>query len=179
MCYILKMKRLVLAFIFVIVLAVFSFGQQNIFDACRQGDLVTVEKLYTIDSNTVNIEDETGYTPLILACYYGHADIVSFLVGKVKSLNDKTSYGSPLMAATVKGYENIVDILLNNGVNPNITDENGVTAAHYAVLYKNYNIIEKLVEANANFSIKNNVDKSAMDYAISHNDEKLNKILNL
>ncbi|MDG1660073.1 MAG: ankyrin repeat domain-containing protein, partial [Winogradskyella sp.] len=55
----------------------------------------------------------------------------------------------------------------------------GVTAAHYAVLFKNYKIVEKLVNAKADFNIKNNVNKSAMDYAISHNDEKLNKILKL
>ncbi|GGI57920.1 ankyrin repeat domain-containing protein [Winogradskyella haliclonae] len=154
-------------------------AQENIFDACRQGNIDTVIKLYNIDDNVVNIQEETGYTPLVLACYYGHEDIVSFLVDKVKNLNDKTSYGSPLMAATVKGYENIVDVLLKNKVNPNITDEQGVTAAHYAVLFKNYVIVEKLVNANADFTIKNNVNKSAMDYAIAHNDEKLNKLLNI
>ena len=43
----------------------------------------------------------------------------------------------------------------------------------------NYKIVEKLVNAKADFNIKNNVNKSAIDYAISHNDEKLNKILKL
>ena len=154
-------------------------AQQNIFDACRQGNLDTVEKLYNIDANIVNAEEENGYSALVLSCYYGHEDIVNFLVGKVKSLNNKTSYGSPLMAATVKGYDNIVGILLKHNANPNITDEQGVTAAHYAVLFRNYDIVEKLVKANADFTIKNNVDKSAMDYAIAHNDEKLNKLLNI
>lgn len=154
-------------------------AQQNIFDACRQGNLDAVERLYKIDANIVNAEEDNGYSALVLSCYYGHEDIVSFLVDKVKSLNDKTPYGSPLMAATVKGYNNIVDILLSHNVDPNITDKQGVTAAHYAVLFKNYTIVEKLVGANADFTIKNNVNKSALDYAISHNDEKLNKILNL
>jgi ankyrin repeat protein len=81
------------------------------------------------------------------------------------------------MAAAVKGYDNIVEILLNHDANPDIADDQGVTAAHYAVLFKNYKIVEKLVNAKADFNIKNNVNKSAMDYAISHNDEKLNKIL--
>jgi len=83
------------------------------------------------------------------------------------------------MAAAVKGYDNIVEILLNHDANPDITDNQGVTAAHYAVLFKNYKIVEKLVNAKADFNIKNNVNKSAMDYAISHNDEKLNEILKL
>ncbi|SHH43395.1 ankyrin repeat domain-containing protein [Winogradskyella jejuensis] len=173
------MNKKVCLFILFLSCVTLLTAQQNIFDACRQGDLDTVIKIYTIDENSINIQEETGYTPLVLACYYGHENIVEFLVDKVKSLNDKTSYGSPLMAATVKGYDNIVDILLANKVDPNITDEQGVTAAHYAVLFKNYDIVEKLVNANADFTIKNNVDKSALDYALSHNDEKLNKLLNL
>lgn len=154
-------------------------AQENIFDACRQGDLDVIERLYNINPNIVNAEEDNGYSALVLSCYYGHEDIVNFLVDKVKSLNNKTSYGSPLMAAAVKGYDNIVEILLNHDANPDITDNQGVTAAHYAVLFKNYKIVEKLVNAKADFNIKNNVNKSAMDYAISHNDEKLNKILKL
>lgn len=173
------MKHIVVLFLFTVSISFSTFGQQNIFDACRQGNLDTVEKLYSINANSINIEDETGYTPLVLACYYGHLDIVSFLVDKVKSLNDKTSYGSPLMAATVKGYEDIVEILLENKVNPNLTDKNGSTAAHYAVLFKNYVIVEKLYNANADFTIKNNVNQSALDYANSQEDKKLNKILKL
>ncbi|WP_157662534.1 MULTISPECIES: ankyrin repeat domain-containing protein [unclassified Winogradskyella] len=173
------MNKKTFLFVTFLCLNTLLIAQQNIFDACRQGDLDAVERLYNIDTNIVNAEEENGYSALVLSCYYGHEDIVSFLVNKVKSLNNKTSYGSPLMAATVKGYDNIVEILLNHNANPNIADDQGVTAAHYAVLFKNYIIVEKLVNAKADFTIKNNVDKSALDYAISHNDEKLNELLKL
>lgn len=173
------MKKTLLFFIMLFLLNLTVFSQQNIFDACRQGNLNIVERLYNLDENSINIEEENGYSPLVLACYYGHSDIVEFLVDKVKSVNDKTSYGSPLMAATVKGYDDIVDILLANNVNPDVTDDKGVTAAHYAVLFRNYSIVEKLVKVDADFTIKNNNNKTALDYAKSYNDEKLNKLLNL
>lgn len=173
------MKKTLLFFILLFLLNLTVFSQQNIFDACRQGNLNIVERLYNFDENSINIEEENGYSPLVLACYYGHSDIVEFLVNKVKSVNDKTSYGSPLMAATVKGYDDIVDILLAHNVNPDLTDDKGVTAAHYAVLFRNYSIVEKLVKVDADFTIKNNNNKSALDYAKSYNDEKLNELLNL
>ncbi|RNC86981.1 MAG: hypothetical protein ED556_06040 [Winogradskyella sp.] len=173
------MKKLLLFFLLSFFVTSGLSAQENIFDACRSGNLEIVKKLYTIDSKVINQEELSGYSPIVLACYYGHEDIVSFLVTKVSNINAKTSYGSPLMAATVKGYDTIVDILLAHDANPDITDEKGVTAAHYAVLFKNYSIVEKLANANADFTIKNNVNKSAMDYAISLNDEKINKILNL
>ena len=65
-------------------------AQQNIFDACRQGDLDVIERLYNINPNIVNAEEDNGYSALVLSCYYGHEDIVNFLVDKVKSLNNKT-----------------------------------------------------------------------------------------
>ena len=173
------MKKTLLFFVLLFLLNLTVFSQQNIFDACRQGNLNVVERLYNLDANSINIQEDNGYSPLVLACYYGHADIVEFLVDKVKSVNDKTSYDSPLMAATVKGYDNIVDILLAHDVNPDMTDDKGVTAAHYAILFKKYGIVEKLVNAKADFSIKDQNNKSALDYAKSYNDEKLNKLLNL
>ena len=173
------MKKLTLYSLFIFFVTHSANAQENIFDACRSGNLETVKKLHSINPKAINDEELSGYSPIVLACYYGHEDIVSFLVKKVLDINNKTSYGSPLMAATVKGYDTIVDLLLAHNANPDITDEKGVTAAHYAVLFKNYSIVEKLIEANADFTIKNNVNKSAIDYAIGHNDEKLNKILNL
>lgn len=154
-------------------------AQENIFDACRSGNMTTVEKLYKINPSIINSEEENGYSALVLACYYGHEDIVAFLAGKVSNINAETTYGSPLMAAAVKGYDGIVDILLKHNANPNITDDKGTTAAHYAILFKKYTIIEKLANAKADFTIKNEIDKSALDYAKSLNDEKINKLLNL
>lgn len=173
------MSRLLSILVFFLFFLQKSQSQENIFDACREGNIEVVKKLYNLNKNSINALESEGYSPLVLACYYGHEDIVKFLADKVNSLNTETSYGSPLMAATVKGNTNIVSILLANNANPNITDDKGVTAAHYAVLFKNYDIIEQLFRAKADFSIKNNLDKSALDYAIDHKDERINKILQL
>ena len=40
-------------------------------------------------------------------------------------------------------------------------------------------VVEKLVKVDADFTKKNKNNKSALDYAKSYNDEKLNKLLNL
>ena len=173
------MTRKLLTFFTFLCVLTSAIAQQNIFDAARNGDLDTIKKLYDINPNSVDQENEQGYSPLVLACYHGRENIVAFLADKVKKLNAETSYGSPLMAATYKGYVSIVSLLLNHKVNPNLTDEQGTTAAHYAVLIKNYDIIEQLVKANADFTLKNKSGKSAEDYANTINDEKINMLLNL
>jgi len=172
------MKSLIVTFL-ISLLSYSTIAQNTIFDASRQGDINSIKQLYAKNNNIINAVDDKGYSPIVLASYYGHKDVVAFIVDKVDNLNIETSYGSPLMAATVKGYTDIVDILLKHNVNPNATDPEGTTAAHYAILFKKYDIVEKLVAFKADFTIKNNLGKSALDYAKSINDPTLNTLLNL
>ena len=83
------------------------------------------------------------------------------------------------MAAVYKGNDHLVTVLLKYNANANKQDLQGETAMHYAVLFKKYDIIKLLKEAKADFTIKNNVEKSALDFAISYKDEKLNELLNV
>lgn len=155
------------------------FAQKNIFDVSRSGTVEEIQTLYKENPNIINSTNEAGYSPLVLACYSGNDSVVTFLVDKVENINGATNYGSPLMAATVKGYIKIANILLKHKANPNITDGKGITAGHYAVMFRKYSIIEMLVEANADFNLKDNNGKSALDYAKNYNDEKINKLLNI
>ncbi len=155
------------------------FAQKTVFDISRSGTVAELDELYKQNPNIINTANENGYSPLVLACYSGNDAVVTFLADKVENINGATNYGSPLMAATVKGHIKIVNILLKYKADPNITDVKGVTAAHYAVMFRKYSIIEMLVEAKADFSLKDNNGKSALDYAKNYNDEKINKLLNI
>jgi len=168
-----------LVFLFLFVFSISLSAQNNVYDICRKGNVEDFIKLYKSDTSIVNRINDDGYTPLTLACYYGNEGIVEFLVDKVESINGTSKYGTPLMAAVVKGNKNITSLLLKNKANPDIKDENGTTAAHYAVMFKNYDIIKLLLEAKANFNLKNLNDKSAVDYAIMFNDDQITKLLKL
>lgn len=53
--------------------------------------------------------------------------------------------------------EECVNILLENGADPNIRDVSGNTALHYAAFGDNISIIEKLLLYNANTEARNKV----------------------
>jgi ankyrin repeat protein len=54
-----------------------------------------------------------GSTPLHLACYNGHIDIVNILLKYNSSVNLCATDGStPLHVACIKGYKDIVDIFI-------------------------------------------------------------------
>ena len=155
------------------------YSQTDIFEISRTGSIEDIETLYSKDKNLINQKNEQGYTPLTIACYNGNSNVALFLADKVEDINGNSKFGTPLMAATYKGYDKIVKILLDNNAKTNLQDSQGATAMHYAVLFRSYKIIELLINSNADFSIKNNVGKSAMDFAISYNDDTLNKLLNI
>ncbi|MBT8260245.1 MAG: ankyrin repeat domain-containing protein [Bacteroidia bacterium] len=161
-------------FLFIFVLYSFSsFSQSDIFEICRNGSLQELRDLYIESPSIIDNPNLEGYLPLTLACYYGREEHVKFLVDKVQNINGISKYGTPLMAAVVKGYTNIVDLLLRKKANVNIADNNGTLPIHYAVMFKQYDIIELLIEADANIDLEDNRGNSALDYANIIKDEKI------
>lgn len=169
------MKRI----FFLLILFGYSqvYSQSDIFDASRKGQLNEVISIYSKTPDVINLNNEEGYSPLILACYHDNEEVVSFLVDKVSDINGTSNYGTPLMAAVVKGNLNIMEMLLDRKAETNIADANGTTALHYAVMFKNYEAIKLLIEADADLKIKDNRGQSALDYAAIYNDKKLNNLL--
>ena len=79
----------------------------------------------------VDIKDDGGWTPLIIASSAGHMDIVQMLVEKGAKVNEVTDEGrSPLLYAASKGRENIASFLLSHGADPNKGDKLGATPLH-------------------------------------------------
>ena len=148
-------------------------AQNNVFDVCRNGTLEDIKTLHKENPNSINKKNDAGYTPLILACYYGNEDVVAFLIERVDNINGTSSYGTPLMAAVVKRNINISKMLLNKKANPNIADTNGTTALHYATLFKETEIVKLLLKAGANSNLKDGNNKSAYDYAIINGNHEL------
>lgn len=169
------MKKILALFMFMSINC--AFCQTNIFDVCRSGNIKDIIAYYTKNPDCVNKTTKEGYSPLILACYYGNVEAVRFLLDKVDDINGVSDYGTPLMAAVVKGNVDIVAMLLDKQADVNIPDANGTTALHYAVMFKNYSIVKLLMEAHADTTLRDNRGKTPMDYAQIYDDRKLTNLL--
>lgn len=84
-----------------------------------------------------NVKNEEGCTPLIDAVKYGNVDVVGALCKGGCNLNVTDGQGKSALHWAVKGADLGVDedfgcaqILLDNGADTTIADENGNTAAH-------------------------------------------------
>lgn len=153
-----------------------SYGQErDIFYVARNGTLVEIEKLYKLNPELINATNEYGFTPLILSCYNGNQEIVNYLVSKNVTIDYVSDEGTALMAVTVKGNVALVDFLLSNGANPNLTNASGMTALMYAVQFKNIEIIKLLLANKSDKLLVNNEGKTAFEFAVfSKNEEIIN-----
>ena len=155
-------------------------------DACknRVENLDTVQSLIESGAN-VNAVTPTGATPLMLASYRGHSDIVKFLLrnGADVDIKDKRNGMTSLMFAidsidsTSNQYNvlTIINSLMQNNANINAQTKDGITAL-MMVCEKctpdddNDNFIFRICDIfinnrNIDLSITDEYNKTVMDYA--------------
>lgn len=166
-------------FFLIFLFAYFTTNAQekSCFDIARKGTLVEMKLLLNetkIDKDTL---DDKGSSLLILACYRGNQEVADFLISIKANLNYESDNGTALMAAVVKNNMNLVDLLLKNGANPDLTDANGITALMLAVQFNNAEMVKQLLTANANKELKSKENKTAFELAVFSNNEEIINLL--
>jgi len=155
-----------------------NLSAQGIFDIARSGSSDALMVMLDGDPSIINEKNPEGYSPLILAAYYSNTPVVKALLSNGALVNEKSGYGTALMAATVKGKVKIVKILLEHKADPNVVDTNGTTALLYATMFQHSEITALLLNHNADISLKDNRGNTALDYAILMKNETLVNLLN-
>ncbi len=172
--------QLVLGLFYAFTLVTFSQQKNSqLFDIARHGSLQELKEVLNDRPLQIDTPNARGYTPLMLACYYSNVEVAKHLIDHLQSLDTNSGYGTALMAATVKGNNDLVIYLLEHGANPNITDGNGTTALHYAVMFNLEIIASKLIDAGAKSDLEDNRGNTAKDYALIKNNKKLLTLFNL
>ena len=98
-----------------------AFGQIDIFEASRKGNIQRIQELVRQYPDTMHAQDYKGFTPLILAAYNGQAEAVEFLLKNGADADAQDVSGNTaLMGISFKGHENIARLLLQYGVRPGI-----------------------------------------------------------
>jgi len=109
----------------------------EIHDAARRGNLVAIERLLA-SGVRVDATDSGNATALYLAAAEGHAAIVTRLLAaganpRHQAMGFQGSIGTPIHAAAIYGRVDVVRLLLEAGVDPNLPDEGVGPPLHMAV----------------------------------------------
>lgn len=136
------------------------------FEAARTGDNVLLEK-YVTSGFPVDVRTPQGYTALILAAYHGQKETVQKLIQLGADPCARDHRGSTaLMGATFKGELSIAKLLLDQACSK-VDDRNrqGQTAAMYAALAGNTQLIDMLRRRGARLDLKDDAGNTAASLA--------------
>jgi ankyrin repeat protein len=117
---------------------------KSIFDLARSGTVAEVKDM--MKQNDINQTNESGFSPLILACYRGNVEVAKFLIDNVKDVNYKSQEGTALSGLS-KYNKDLVTYL--SKADPNIADATGSTPLFWAVKFGNKELIELLLRYKA------------------------------
>ena len=153
----------------------------SIHDAARQGNLEEVMRLIQEDPEIVNDIDEIDYTALHWASYYGHVEVVSYLLDQGANVDKKDIIGNTaLMDAFNMGHLEVVELLLSRGADPTICDYGGRTPLMMASNEGHVDVVRCLVR---NKAVRATIDtqdwygRTALWYACDRNWTEVLKLL--
>ncbi|XP_014209663.1 uncharacterized protein LOC106640224 [Copidosoma floridanum] len=85
---------------------------------------------------------------------------------------------TPLHHASWKGYDEIVNILLQNGANPNVVGKQGLTPLHYAAKFSHPKVLKALLANGAVYNAISETGKTPLDLANDKNVVHLLRLIN-
>lgn len=150
---------------------------EDIFEACKRGDVESVKWLVYENPELVHARDSKFYdsTPLHHAANGGHLDICKVLIAKGASMtakiNNKLGW-NPFHLACIYNHKDIVNYFIRKGASVHTTSGNGETPLHYSAQKGNTEICEVLLDNGAEIDAVSRIGKTALHYAAEKNYEK-------
>ena len=136
------MKRWLYFSILLLFLLVFACGR-SIFYYSKHGDIDGVKPL--IEKGEIDIANKDGFTPLLIATYYGHTPLVKYLAENGADVNRQDNDGwTALMYAIYYNYKDISKILLKHNASVTIKNSEGKSALDYAEEFYGGGILESV-----------------------------------
>ena len=152
----------------------------TLFEACAVGKFDTASLLIFQNPGSINTYSEDGFTPLGLACYFGHEELARFLVMKGADVNIASKNGFnvfPIHSAVAANNIKISKMLLNAGAYPNVCQKAGMAPLHTAAQLGNIELIILLLEHGAEVGLRMEGGKLPADLAAEKGFNEIAEIL--
>lgn len=144
----------------------------DLFEASSLGDLETVSALLDKHPEKINSFSPDGFTPLGLACFFGHIDVVKCLTkkGANPNLASNNSFRvAPIHSASAISHLEIATVLIAHGANVNVRQAQGFTPLHSAAHNGQTALVKLLVDSKANINVKTDAGQTPLEMAIEKN----------
>ncbi len=143
----------------------------TVHEACAVGDLPRVQDLVVNRPRAIDEHAKDGFTPLALACFFGHSEVAAWLVDRGAAMDlaaENPMKVAPLHAAVSGRHGAIVELLLKNGASVNRRQQQGFTPLHGAAQSGDSAMVRLLLEYGADRTLRADNGQSALDLAMQH-----------
>jgi uncharacterized protein len=142
----------------------------DVFAACMAGALERAVELIGREPALVRAYSHDGWTPLHLACFFGHPSLAEALIAQgaeVSARSRNAMQNAPLHAAAGGRTQDAVRVLLEHGAEVNARQEGGWTALHAASQNGDVEIVRLLIAGGADVQIRAANQQNALDLALT------------
>ncbi|MBX3084989.1 MAG: ankyrin repeat domain-containing protein [Anaerolineae bacterium] len=140
----------------------------SLYEATAAGRLAKVEAIIDAQPERLNEYSLDGFQALGLACFFGHLDVVTYLLSKgaiVNSASQNAMRVMPLHSAVAGDHLAIAQALIEHGANVNAIQADDFTPLHGAAQNGNLDMINLLLKHGADVHAKQHDGKQAVDFA--------------
>lgn len=141
----------------------------DILEAASIGEKDSLIRLIEKEPDKINLFSIDGFTPLGLASFFGHKELVKILLNNEADPNIAANNSfkvTPLHSAcAVSNYE-IAQLLIKNGADVNAKQMQGVTPLHSAAHNGQTNLVRLLINNGANINSKMDDGQTPLSMAI-------------
>jgi uncharacterized protein len=141
----------------------------TIFEASATGKINNIMRQLARDPQLVNAYAPDGFQALGLASYFGHLDVVDYLVKAGAPINSPSRNelkATPIHSAAAAGQAKIIELLLKHGADPNISEQGGFTPLHAAAQNGDIDVIRVLLYGGADLTLRSDDGKTPHDLAL-------------
>ena len=152
----------------------------NLFDACAVGKVERVKSILKRKPKLLNEFSPDGFQPLGLASFFGHVEVVRFLLESGAEVNTPSQNGlkvTPLNSAAAGRHYEIAMLLLERDANPNIRQEGDFAPLHSAAMNGQTEMVKLLLQYGADKDLKSLDGKTARDYALENGHKIVAEVL--
>ena len=152
----------------------------DLFEAAALGKRELLDEM--IDENPSSVADRSpdGFTPLHLACFFGHLLCTQLLIQKGADVNagaENPMAVRPLHSAAAGHHLDVVKLLLEKGADADVQQQGGFTALHAAAMQGDEAMVQALIEAKADPHLQADDGKTAVEMAREKGHESLASLL--
>lgn len=137
-----------------VFVTLFGSADEKLLEAVQSGDSYKVAGALKKNPD-INIKDEAGNTPLILALKSGRTDIAELLINSGANVNLSDRHEStPLLWATYAGYANVAHLLISKGANITRKNKDAENPLHWACIKGDADLVCLMIEKGADVNDK-------------------------